>query len=518
LSDIFAGLDLAVSPTALALMAVGVVLSTLIVAMPGLGGGFVQVLLLPIAVVLEPSLGLALFLAADVVSGTGNVFSSVLFGVPGSSMGVATVFDGYPMAQKGQARRALGAAFTSSAVGGLIGAMALAALIPVTRPIVLAMGPPEFFVLLLTAVLFMGYVGKGDTLKAFVVGGLGFLLSFIGQEPSTASLRFTFDVVYLFDGIQLLPFLIGLYAISEMMTLLLQRGSIAQQAADPGQGLWRGIKDVFVYWKTTIRSSVVGVIIGIIPGLGGETAQFLAYSQEAKVSKERDQFGKGAVQGVIASDACTNSKDGGALLPTLLLGIPGSSGMAVTLVFLIAIGIQPGPEMLGVNAPFLWQMVWVLVIANLMATAFCLSLSKPMARVTGVRASLVVAPVLCLAILGSYASTFSVGDIFTAVFFGIVGYFMNKHGYSRATLVIGFVLGQLLEKNYLLTTRLFGWEFLVRPGVLIITGLVLALFVVPPLLKRFRPKGPSPEEVLTQQLTKRAQEAAPPSSNSKSGG
>jgi putative tricarboxylic transport membrane protein len=494
-SDIFEGLGLAVDPNALALMAVGVVIATLVVAMPGLGGGFVQVLLLPIAVILDPALGLALFLAADVVTGTGNVYSSVLFGVPGSSMGVATVFDGYPMAQKGQAQRALGAAFTASAVGGLIGAAALALMIPVTRPIVLAMGPPEFFILLLTAVIFMGYVGRGDTLKAFVVGGLGFLLSFIGQEPSTASLRFTFDVVYLFDGIQLLPFLIGLYAISEMLTLCLQRGSIAKQAADPGHGLLRGIKDVFVHWKTTVRSSVVGVIVGVIPGLGGETAQFLAYSQEAKVSKNREEFGKGAVQGVIASDACTNSKDGGALLPTLLLGIPGSSGMAVTLVFLIAIGIQPGPDMLGVNAPYLWQMVWILVIANLMATAFCLTLSKPMARVTHVRASLVVAPVLCLALLGSFAASLAVGDIFTAVFFGVVGYFMNKYGYSRATLVIGFVLGELLEKNYLLTTRLYGWEFLARPGVMIITALVLAMFIVPAVTKRARSRSTREEAV-----------------------
>lgn len=482
MNDILAGLGLAMNPSALGLMAVGVVICTVIVALPGLGGGFVQVLLLPIAVAIEPSLGLALFLAADVVSGTGNVFSSVLFGVPGSSMGVATVFDGYPMAKKGQAQRALGACFTSSAVGGLIGAACLALLIPITRPLVLALGPPEFFILLLTAVLFMGYIGKGDTLKAFVAAGLGFLLAFVGQEPSTASLRYTFDVLYLFDGIQLLPFLIGLYAVSEMLTLSLNRGSIAQEPAAPGFGLGRGIRDVFTHWRTTLQSSIVGVIVGIIPGIGGETAQFLAYSQAAKTSKNKANFGSGAVEGVIASDACTNSKDGGALLPTLLLGIPGSSGMAVTLVFLVAIGIQPGPEMLGENAPYLWQMVWILVIANLMATAFCLSVSKPMAKVTGVRAALVVAPVLVLSLLGSYAATFAVGDIFTAIFFGIVGYFMMKYGYSRATLVIGFVLGGILEKNYLLSMRLYGWDFLLRPGVLIIAALVLSTFIVPPIV------------------------------------
>lgn len=472
-------------------MAAAVIVGTLIVALPGLGGGFAAVLLLPIAVALEPHLGLALFLAATVVSGTGNTFSSVLFGVPGSSMGVASVFDGYPMAQKGQASRALGAAFTASAVGGLLGAVALALLVPVTRPVVLALGPPEFFVLLLTAVIFMGYVGKGDTLKALVVGGVGFLLAFIGQEPSTATLRYTFDVVYFFDGIQLLPFLIGLFAISEMLVLCMQRASISQTPAVPGQGLVRGIKDVFLHWKTTVQSSVVGVMIGLIPGLGGETAQFLAYSQAAQRSKNRAEFGKGSVEGVIAADACTNSKDGGALLPTLLLGVPGSSGMAITLVFLIAIGIQPGPEMLGKNAPYLWQMVWILVIANIMATLFCLTISKPVAKVTNVRAALVVGPVLSVSLLGAYASSFALNDMLVAVFFGFVGYFMAKYGYSRATLVIGFVLGQLLEKNYLLTMRLYGWDFLLRPGVIIISSIVLATVVLPAIRKAYRTRADS---------------------------
>jgi putative tricarboxylic transport membrane protein len=485
-SDMLSGLGLAASPQALILMAIGVVICTLVVAVPGLGGGFVQVLILPIALTFdEPALGLALFLAADVVSGTGNVYSSVLLGVPGSSMGVASVFDGYPMSQKGQARRALGAAFTASAVGGLLGALALALLIPVARPLVLALGPPEFFILLVMAIVFMAFVGLGDTRKALMVGLFGFMLAFIGQEPSTATLRYTFDIVYLYDGIALLPFLIGLFAVAEMLTLCAKRsGSISAVPLDPGAGLLRGILDVFRHWKATVQSSIVGVVIGLIPGLGGETAQFLAYSQVARTSKNKEQFGKGAIEGVIAADAATNSKDGGALLPTLMLGIPGSSGMAVTLVFLVALGIQPGPEMLTTNAPFLWQMVWILVIANLMATAFCLAGSNVMAKVTRVRAQIVVGPVLVLALLGSYANSSNMGDIVTCVFFGIVGYYMMKYGYSRSTLVIGFVLGGMMESYYLLSMRLYGPEFLVRPGVLIAGGLIIASLLVPVLLRR----------------------------------
>lgn len=498
MSDVLSGLGLATSPKALLLMAIGVVICTVIVAVPGLGGGFVQVLILPIAIGFdEPALGLALFLAADVVSGTGNVYSSILLGVPGSSMGVASVFDGYPLSQQGQARRALGAAFTASLVGGVIGAAFLALLIPVARPLVLAIGPPEFFVLLVMAIVFMAFVGHGDTRKALMVGLLGFMFAFVGQEPSTASLRYTFDIVYLYDGVKLLPFLIGLYAVAEMLTLCSRKaGSISAVPLDPGAGLLRGILDVFRHWRATVQSSIVGLIIGLIPGLGGETAQFMAYSQVARTSKNKKMFGKGAIEGVIAADAATNSKDGGALLPTLLLGIPGSSGMAITLVFLVALGIQPGPEMLGANAPFLWQMVWILVIANVMATLFCLAASNQMAKVTRFRARLIVGPVLVLSLLGAYASSSAWGDILTCLFFGVVGYYMTKYGYSRSTLVIGFVLGGMMESYYLLSIRLYGASFLLRPGVLIIVAAIAASLVIPAILRRRR-RLRAPDESLS---------------------
>ena len=478
-----------INPLTLALMSVAVVFSTMIAVIPGLGGIFALVLVMPFTFTLDdPIMAVAILVSITAVTGNGDSVTGILFGAPGSPTGLATVFDGYPMAQNGEAGRAIGAALTAAAVGGVIGAMVLAALIPIVRPLVLLIGPAEFTVLIGTALVFVSTIGGGDTLRSMMAGALGLAVSLIGQEPSTAALRYTGDWLYLFGGIRLVPLMIGLFAVAEMISLTQQSGSIANveagtEVVDPRKGMKRGVLDVFRYWRATLESSLTGLGIGIVPGMGGDVASLLAYSRVSRFAKEKDRFGQGVVEGVIASDAAQNSKSGGAFVPTLAFGVPGSASMAILLSAFASLGFFPGEAMLTTDLDIFWLVVWALVIANILATVLILVVVKPLAQLTFVKTSLLVPPILAISLYGSFAATNHVGDILTVAAAGLAGYAMMALGYSRTTFVIGFVLGAPLERQFLLTQRLYGWTFIERPGVQIILA-IFALSVLIPLIRR----------------------------------
>lgn len=463
------------SPTLLLWMTAGVVVGQVVAVIPGLGGVMAMVLLLPFTYTMDPDAAIAMLLAAAATAGTGNTITGVLFGVPGSAMGVATVFDGYPMAQRGQAGRALGAGLLASAVGGIIGAIGLAAIIPVVRPIVQQIGPAEFFALVLIAMVAISRIGEGDTWKSLVAGGLGLMLAFVGQEPSTGTLRYAFGSLYLWDGIALVPAIVGLFALSEMISLTIGGNPIASDdAGSPStSGVVAGLRDVLVQWRITMSSSLLGTGIGVLPGMGGVAAQFLAYAQAERLSKNEIPFGQGAVEGIIGSDAATNAKDGGSLVPTLAFGIPGSAPMAVLLGALLIHGVQPGPSVLTERLDTVWLLIFVLILANIVAVALCLSFSDLLARITRVRAAIIVPSVVTLSLFGAYLESNRAPDILVALAFGVIGYVMQRHRYSRATLVIGLVLGGILERNYLLMTQLYGWDAIQRRPFLAIVGVAL---------------------------------------------
>lgn len=482
------------TPTVLLWIVVGVLVSTVIVIIPGLGGVFAMVLLFPLAYSLTPEAGLAMLVAAMAVSGTGNTITGVLFGVPGSATGVATILDGYPMAKKGLATRALTAGLTASAVGGVFGAIILALILPFMRPLVLSLGSPEFFMMIFAALVFMSYVGEGSKLKSLTAGFAGLMLSFVGLEISTATARYTFGTLYLIDGVRLVPLFIGLFAVAEMLILLRKGGTIAAQEAKYGTRtqIADGFLDVFRHWRTTVISSTVGVVVGLAPGLGGAAAQFIAYTQSMKLSKNGKKFGTGEVEGVIAADAATNSKDGGALVPTLAFGIPGSSAMALLLAAMIGLGIRPGQSMLTENLHLVWMFIFILVIANVLGAALCIAFAGAFAKVTRVTASTLAPPILVISLFGAYATSRALGDVWTALIAGFIGYGMVRFGYSRATFVIGFVLGILLERHYILSMNLYGLEFIRRPvalGIAAAIVLVVGFPVVARLIRSARRPG-----------------------------
>ncbi|MFA9431883.1 tripartite tricarboxylate transporter permease [Egicoccus sp. AB-alg2] len=461
----------------------GVAISTFVVIIPGLGGSFALAILLPFIFRLDATAGIAFMMAITAVNGTGNTITSILFGIPGSASGVASTFDGFPMTQRGEGIRAVSAGLTASLIGGLLGAFALALSLPVIRPIVLAFRPPEFFALILLALVFMSYVSGADKFKALISGGLGVMLSFVGMEGSTATQRWTFGNLAFWEGFSLIPVLLGLYAVTEMVGLMRRGGAIAKRPPQEGpfRQLLQGAKDTLSHKMAVLQSSVSGMWVGLAPGMGDAAAQFIGYGQVARTSKRGHLFGTGEVEGVIAADAATNSKEGGALIPTLAFGIPGSSGMAIILAGFLAFGIQPGPTMITDNIDIVWMIIWILVFANIIAAVLCAFITPGMAKVTGLRASLIVGPILVASMLGAFSVRNNFIDVYVLLGFGLLGTLLKEFGYSRPLLLIGFVLGPLLEHNYLLSMRIWGTGFLTRPIVMIL-GAVMLLVVLSPLI------------------------------------
>jgi putative tricarboxylic transport membrane protein len=456
---------------------VGTCVGLLVGVIPGLGGVTGMSLLLPFIFGMDAYSGLALLMGMAAVVHTSDTFPSVLIGLPGSAGSQATIMDGYPLARQGQAERALGAAFSVSMVGGFIGAAVLLGTIVVIRPVVLALGSPELFMFTLLGLTMVGLLTAGQPLPGLIVGALGLLTGAIGAAPATAEYRYTFDVLYLYDGFPIVVVALGLFAVPEMIDLLLENRPIAAQVELLGKRL-DGVRDALRNKFLIVRSAVFGNIIGVVPGLGGAVADWLAYGFARQTVKDASTFGKGDIRGVIAPESANNAKEAGTLVPTLLFGIPGSPTAAILLGGLLLLGIQAGPQMVGRELPLTISIVWTLVIANAFGALACFLLTKQIARVTTVPPK-VLAPCLLVVIsLAAYQSSFHWGDIVLLIGIGLVGWWWKQVGWARAPFIIGFVLSAPAERYLHLSMSRYGFEWMLRPVVLaitliIITGVVL---------------------------------------------
>ena len=463
------------------LMMFGITISSTLVAMPGIGSKTAIALLLPIAFVLEKFEAVALIVSIWAVSNTANSITSILFSVPGGGGSQATIMDGYPMAKKGEAARALAAAFTSSAIGGVIGAIVLLAAIPVLRPLVLLLGPPEFFMLVMIGVAMVGALSGKAPVKGIIVGAFGLAVSMIGVHMLTGIHRFTFDQLYLVDGIKLVPMTIGLFAIPEMLYMASKGTGISDvPLGDLTTGRRQGIKDAFTHWWLILRCSFIGVWVGIIPGLGSSVADWFAYGHAKQTCRgARETFGTGDVRGVIGVDAATNAKEGGSLIPTLAFGIPGSSTLALIFGGLIIVGITPGKDMLTKDLDVTFSMIWLLIIGSIITTILCLAFTKQLAMATKLRPTLMIPMILAMAVIGSFAASGRFEDVLVMIAFGTLGYFMRAAGWPRPPLLLGLVLGPIAERYMWTSVQLYGAAFLLRPGVLVILALLLASVAYP---------------------------------------
>jgi len=476
------------------LMCVGIVVGFIVGILPGLGGPTAMALMLPFIFKMSAVEAFAFLLGMAAVTSTTGDITSVLFGVPGEPTTASTIVDGHAMAKKGEAGRALGAVLMSSLLGAIFGAFALAAAIPVIRPLVLTFGSPEFFMLSLLGITFVASLSGEDQLKGIISGGLGLMLATIGLDPIAGIQRYTLGQLFLWDGIGLVPVTIGFYAIPETIELAVLGTSIAQQEVGKLGGVMEGVKDTFRHWWLVIRCSALGTFAAIIPGMGAATTQWLAYAHAVQSSPNKERFGKGAVEGVLGPGAANNSTLGGSLITTIAFGVPASVIMAILLGAFIIQGIVPGPDML-IPPPkgkldLTFSFVWVIIISNIITVAACFLFLKPLVKITQVRGSLLIPLILLLIYLGAFAEKNAFEDMIVVLFFGALGWIMEKFKWPRPPVLLGLVLGPLAENRLFLSTDNYGLAWLWRPGVLIIFALILA-GILYPIIKERRQKRKS---------------------------
>jgi TctA family transporter len=447
-------------------MMIGVIIGMIVGILPGLGSTVTMALMLPFIYSMTPFQAFAFLLGMYSVCATTGDITSVLVGVPGEAVSAALVLDGFAMTKNGEAGRALGAAVFSSAVGALIGAAFLAVSIPVIRPAVLLLGQPELFMLSVVGLSMVGALSGRSLLKGIIAGGFGLLLSAVGTESQVGIIRYAGDNLYLLDGLPLIPIAVGLFGIPELIDLHCQRTAIARQGRVSGATVIQGVRDTFTHWWLVVRCSLIGVILGVIPGVGGGLSQWLAYGHAVQSSKDPARFGKGAVEGVLGPGACNNSKEGGHLIPTVAFGVPGSAAMAILLAAFVILGIQPGPNMLTRNLDLTFFLVWVLVVANLLGVALSFLFLNQLAKITFVRGTLLVPFIVLLIFLGSMTATGQVGDLVVTLFFGALAWTMHKLGWPVVPLILGVVLGDRAENSLWISSRIFGFSWLGRPIVI----------------------------------------------------
>jgi putative tricarboxylic transport membrane protein len=471
------------TPLGVLFLFLGVLVGLVFGVMPGLGGTTAIALLMPLTFTLEP--GQAMLLMGGImgaVSAGGSV-SAILINTPGTAPNAATCFDGYPLTQQGKAGLAIGAAAGASTIGGFIGVFTLLAVMPVMKSLVLLFGPPEYFMLAAMGLAAIAVSTGGRFLRGLIAGALGLMLAFVGYDAVNGGVRFTFGSNYLWDGIQLVLALTGLFAISEMIALSVSGGTIAKAGTQARiADVWQGVRLAVRHWKTTLQGSAIGTFIGAVPGLGGTVAAFLAYSAAMQISKSPETFGKGNIEGVIGPEASNNSKDGGALIPTLSFGIPGSAEMAVFLGVLVLHGVQPGPMLLLEHEGVMFSLILALLASTLLSNLVVLAVARPLAVITRVDVHLLVPVVIAVALVGVYALRETVGDVLLAGLFGALGYLMIRFRYPRVTLVIALILGELAERSFHQSLNMSSGDwtiFFTRTASLVIFLMLLGFLLVP---------------------------------------
>ena len=478
------GLHLILTVHGIGMLALGVVVGLVFGAIPGLGGTTAMALFIPLTYGMQSQDAMALAGGIMGAVAFGGTITAILLNTPGTPMSAATCFDGYPLAQQGKAGMAIGAAGMSSSLGGLFGVLILIAVMPVARALVLSFGPPEFFMMALLGLSSIAASTGGMFLRGLISGAAGLMMAYVGYDSVSGGIRYTLGIDYLWDGIPLVPSLIGLFAIAEMIKLSVIGGTVVRtkEFGERIVGVREGIVATFRNWPTVLRGSAIGALIGAIPGVGGTVASFVAYSVTMQVSKHPERFGKGEIQGVIGPESAINAKDGGALIPTLAFGIPGSAEMAVFLGMLVLHGLEPGPLLLIEHQGEMFSLIVALTISCVLATILGLSVTRWLSLITLVDVHILVPAVVSVSLVGAFALNNKIGDVITTAVMGLIGYQMIKWSFPRVTMVIALVLGDLAERSFHQTMQLSDghWTvFVTRPISATLLVLTLIALLIP---------------------------------------
>tara|TARA_B100000953_G_scaffold89577_1_gene73044 strand:- start:69 stop:1550 length:1482 start_codon:yes stop_codon:yes gene_type:complete len=474
-------------PQLLLVLLVSTLGGVVIGALPGLNATNGAALLLPFTLSMEAIPAIASLVAIYCSATFAGAITAILINTPGTPASATTCLDGYPLAQRGEAGRALGLAVVSSTIGGVLSVICLMIAAPLLARMAYQFTPPEYFALTLFGMSMLASIGEGSPLKNLISGTFGVFLALVGVDMLTSVERFTFGSHDLYDGIGFVPVMIGIFGISELIvqasSLDKRKERVSMKAVQlPTRDDYRQV------WKTILRSSGIGVFIGILPAEGATVASMIGYNEAKRWSKTPEQFGKGAIEGIAGSEAANNAATGGAMVPTLALGIPGSATAAVILAGLMVHGIRPGPSMFTEQANFAYTIFWSMMLVNLLFLVVGLTGAKIFARVTLIPTQVLWPCVFMVSIVGAYALDQSMFDVWIVLISGIIGFFMRRYGFSVVPLAIGLILGEMLEQRLGQSMVMLDekwWLMFTRPLALLFFCLTIAALFGPILWAKY---------------------------------
>ena len=497
-SEFGAGLAQALTPASLAFAFAGVLIGTVVGVLPGIGPITAIALLIPLSFDLEPVHGLIMLSGIYYGSMYGGSITSTLIRTPGEVASVVTAIDGYEMARRGRAGPALATAAIGSFVAGTLATVALMLLSPFLVQLAVAFGAQEYFLMMLLALMMASTLTTGSRLKAVLATLVGLAVGVVGLDPQTGTPRQTFGILQLNDGIDFAIFAMALFAIPEALNNLCSRGTVERPQRIQG-GLWMTRED----WRRSVgpygRGSVLGFLIGVLPGVGPSLAAFMSYVTEKRISKHKDEFGKGAIEGVAGPEAANNAGVGGAMVPLLTLGIPGSDTTALLLFVFMMYGLQPGPLLFQSDPGLVWAIVASMYVGNVVLLVLNLPLVGLFVKLLKIPTPLLFSGVLAFVVLGAYALTFNIFSMLLLLVFGALGYFMQEYDFPLAPAVLALVLEPLLETNLRRALDITGGDlttFVTRPASLVLVLVCVAAASLP-LVQRARRRGSPREEVMS---------------------
>lgn len=490
-----AALSSLADPSLLVMLVAGVFAGLLIGLVPGLGGTGAVAVLLPVTFGMEAPQALALLIGALAVVHTSDTVAAVLLGAPGSASASVTMLDGYAMARRGQAARALSLAFLSSMAGGLLGALGLTLAIPLARPLVLSFGSPELFMLTVLGVALAAVLSRGNVAKGLAAGLLGLLLGTVGTSPTTAEYRFTFGSMFLGDGLSLVAVALGVFGLAEIASRVRQRRTAEADRVQLGGGWLAGVREWVTHWTHVVRGALIGIWAGVLPGIGATAGTWLAYGQAVATAKDKKKFGKGDPRGIVGPESANNSVEAGDLIPTLLFGIPGGVPAAMLLGMLLTYGVQPGPGIVTDHLDLMYLIVWSFAIASVLGALLCFVSTRALARITRVPFAVLGPGLVVVMLLGAFQESGQIGDLWVMIALGALGWLLKETGFPRAPFLIGFVLAVPLERYYFLTDSVYdGAGWLLRPWVLVFLAILAAPLLLAAVRRARARRAPSAED------------------------
>ena len=460
----------------------------LVGALPGLNATNGVALLLPFTITMEPIAAIAVLTTIYCAATFAGAITAILINTPGTSASATTCLDGYPLAQRGEAGRALGMAAVSSTIGGIISVLCLMAAAPLLAGAAYKFAPPEYFALTVFGLSMLASIGEESSIKSIMSGAFGVLLATVGIDLLTTVERFTFGMNELTEGIGFVPVMIGVFGIAELLTQAGKLGIVRERIT------LRAIQlpskaDYQKTWKAILRSSGIGTFIGILPAEGATIASMIGYNEAKRWSKTPEEFGKGSIEGIAGSEAANNSATGGAMVPTLALGIPGSPTAAVILAGLMVHGLRPGPTMFTEQSTFVFAIFWSMLLVNVLFFFVGLYGARIFARATLIPLTILWPMVFLFSMVGAYALDQSIIDVWIALIFGVIGYLMKRYGFSVVSLAIGLILGGMLEKRLGQSMVMLDeqwWLIATRPLSLLFLVLTVLALAGPSLLRKIK--------------------------------